>query len=184
MAHGVEDCSGRGRRRRACRAGVEPRSGHLPGLCSGWRRHEAGGRRVLRGRRRRHRACVERPAGLAGAVAQGRPPRDEAHRPRRHPRARATGRRVLPEAPDARHARVGQVGARALPVRPAGRPALPRPRRGRGLGRPDGRDHVPPLAGAFHRRRPTRRAAHRPRPARKHVIRRRRPRRRCGQGAA
>ena len=147
----------------------------FPASDAGRRRHEARGRRVLRRGRRRHRAGAARPAGLAGALAQGRAARHEAHRPRRHARPRAAGRRVLPEAADARHARMGQVSAGALPVRASGRPAVPRPRRRRGLGRPDGRDHLPPVAGALRRRRPPRRAAHRPRPARLHVVRRCRP---------
>ena len=49
---------------------------------------------------------------------------------------------------------------------------------------PDGHDHLPPVAGAPRRRRPSRRAAPRPRPAAGHRLRRRRPGRRRGARAA
>jgi DNA primase len=52
---------------------------------------------------------------------------------------------------------------------PAGTPTRSaRPRSPSSAGRADGHDHLPPVAGAPRRRRPSRRAAHRPRPAAGH----------------
>ena len=77
------------------------------------------------------------------------------------------------------------VADRADPV-PVGPPRgrdLPHGGRRRRLGGADGHDHVPSVAGAQRRRRPSRRAAPRPRPAAGHGLRRRRARRRRGAGA-
>ena len=62
-----------------------------------------------------------------------------------------------------------------VPVGPHRRRDLPDRDRHGGVGRADGHDHLPPLAGTSRRRRPPRRAAHRPRPAARHRLRRRRP---------
>ena len=75
-------------------------------------------------------------------------------------------------------------GADPVPVGPPRRRDLPDRDRRRRLGGADGHDHVPPVAGARRRRRPSRRAAPRPRPAAGHGLRRRGARRRRGADAA
>ena len=75
-------------------------------------------------------------------------------------------------------------GADRVPVGPPRGRDLPDRDRGRRLVRADGHDHVPPVAGARRRRRPSRRAAARPRPAAGHGLRRRRAGRRRGARAA
>ena len=74
--------------------------------------------------------------------------------------------------------------AGGLPERPYRRRGVRRqPGHGR-LVRPDGHDHLPPVADPQRRQRPSRRAAHRPRPAARHHLHRRRPRGRGGPRAA
>ena len=71
-----------------------------------------------------------------------------------------------------------------FPSGPHRRRGLPDRDRGGRVVRADGDDHVPPVAGAQRRRRPSRRAAARPRPAAGHRLRRRRARRRDRARAA
>ena len=143
------------RRRRARPARVQPRPRDLPGDRAHAGDHQARRRRVLpRGRRRDH----------ARARASGR------RRSSAGPRACTRGivvstrekgggdaffqKRVPKGAPD--YVETARI---AVPLRPPRRRGLPDRDRRRRLGRADGHDHVPPVAGAQRRRRPPRRAA-------------------------
>ena len=160
-------------------AGLEPGTGDLPRHRAHPGAHQARSGRVLpRGRRGDHAGGFP-PADHARALDQGRPPRR-----RRLDPAERRRRRLLPEAGAAGRARLGRDGADRLPLRPPRRRGLPDRARGRRLGRPDGDDHLPPVAGPRCRRRPPGRAAHRPRPAGGDRLRRRGAGRRRGPGAA
>ena len=119
------------------------------------------------------------PAHHTRALAEGRAPGNRALDAREGRR-----RRLLPEA-----RAEGSAGLRGdlpdrVPVGPPRRRDLPDgDRRGR-LGRPDGNDHLPPMARAPRGRGPPRRAPARPRSAAGHGLRRRRARGRRGAGAA
>ena len=128
--------------------------------------------------RRRHHARARAAADDAGALAEGRAP---GHRPVDAREGRR--RRLLSEADPARGAGVRADRADRVPLGPPRGRDLPDGARRRRLGRADGHDHLPPVAGPQRRRRPSRRAAPRPRPAARHGLRRRRsaspPRRAC-----
>ena len=114
------------------------------------------------------RALRERPVTLErwqAGVQGGREGRDPGRRPRR--------RRVLPEAHQQGRPRVGRDLAHHVPQRTYGRRGVPHRAGHRHLVRAAEHHHVPPVAGAPRRRRPSRRAAHRPRPAAGHRLPRR-----------
>ncbi len=163
-------------RRRGTRAAREQRrSRDLPGDRAHGRRDQARRRRVLPLRRGRDHARARAASDDARALAQGRAPGHRAVD------AGARRRRcLLPEAHPARSPRLRRDHADHVPVGPARRRDPPDRDRRRRLGRADGHHHVPSVAGARRRRRPSRRAAPRPRSPARHRLRRRRARRRRG----
>ena len=144
------------------------------------RDHQARHRRVLPGGRGRHHARAAtggRPRSSAGRRASTRASCSRrARRAAATPSSRSASRKGAPG--------LRRDGADRVPLGPPRRRDLPDRDRGRRLVRPDGDDHLPPVAGAPRGRRPPRRAAHRPRPAAGHRLRRRRARRRRGARAA
>ena len=180
-AHGEGDRSrGRGRGTRGPR--VQPGPGDLRGDRPDARGHQAdGGASTSRRVERRADARAARPAHRPGALAERRARRhqagDRAARTRTPTRSTRSGcRRARPTT--SRRVR-GH-----LPVGPHRRRDLPDRDRGARVVRADGHAHLPPLAGAPHRRRPPRRAAHRPRPAAGDDVPRRGAGRRRGPRAA
>ena len=177
LSHALRRHLPRRRRARAARDQRRPRD--LPRHRAHRRDHQARRRQLLPRRRRRDHARAVAAADHARALAQGR-----ARGHRRLDAREGRRRRLLPEAHPQGRARLRRDRADPVPLRPPRRRDLADRGRGRRLGRADGDDHVPPVAGARRRRRPPRRAAPRPRPAAGHRLRGRRPRRRRGADAA
>ena len=142
------------------------------------RHHQARHRRVLPRGRRRHHARAARTGRRRSSAGRRACTRASSLSTREKGGGDAFFQKRIPRgAPD--YVETARIH---VPLRPPRRRDLPDGDRRRRLGGADGHDHLPPVAGAPRRRRPSRRAAHRPRPAAGHGLRRRRARR--GRGRA